>query len=178
MPEFPPFAPSPARVHENARAYTGHHPHWHRREYRGGLYRTDHFRTCSYCGSIHPSDLADLLEAGESWLEDGGKPEKRLLMTPNPIAGDLVCFGSCPGPVFSRGNWPLTLQEKLMAPAAQDLCPSIGERLAGHFERQLYEPAPSLIPQPIFHDHTTDRQWGEILIAAARGESNASLSRT
>jgi hypothetical protein len=178
MPEFPPFAPSPARVHENARAHTGHHPHWEQREYRGGLFRTDHFRTCSYCGCIHPADLAELLEAGQSWLEECGKPEKRLLMTPNPVAGELVSMGSSPGPVFRRDVWPMTLKDKLLAPAAPDLCPSMGERLAGHFERPLLEPAPRMIPQPIFQDHMTERFWGEILVASARGENNASLPRT
>jgi hypothetical protein len=179
MPEFPVVvaAPNPARVHGNARLLTGHHPHWERRQYLGGIFRTDHFRTCSFCGSIHPADLVELLVAGGSWLEAAGKPNKRLLLTPNPIAGQLVCIGSISGPVFSRGEEPLTLGDKLKAPAAQDLCPTIAERLAGHYERPLYEAAPSIIPQPIFHDHSPGALWEQIQTASLKGESNVSLYR-
>lgn len=169
MPEFP-SSPSPARVHGNARAYTGHHPHWTRREYQGGLWRTDHFRTCSYCGSIHPEDLLDLLEAGGSWLEEvRGKPEKRILLTPNPVAGELVCIGSWPAPAFARDAKPRTLRERMLAPAAKGLNPSIGERLAGHLERSVFEPAPSHVPQPIFHEHLHERLWQWVQAASSGG---------
>lgn len=163
--------PTPGRVHQNARALIGHHPCWAREEYRGGIWRRDHYRICSYCGCIHPLDLAELLLAGRSWLERAKKPEKFFLMTPNPCAGELCRMGSMPGAIFDRRAWPQTLRERLKAPAAQDLefRPSLGERIAGHFERPSLEPAPPMIRQPFYLEHTNEPQWAEIAAAAAEG---------
>jgi hypothetical protein len=76
--------------------------------------------------------------------ESAAKPHKRILITPNPIAGRSVQIGSTPGPVFDRGRWPQTLRDRLKDPAAQPQHPSIGERLACHFEHPSFEPAPPL----------------------------------
>jgi hypothetical protein len=172
MPEFPMATPHPARVHERMRSLVGHHPHWRRASYAGGLYCTAHFRTCSICGSIHPSDMAALLRAGHSRLEpeSTAKPHKRILITPNPIAGRSVQIGSTPGPVFDRGRWPQTLRDRLKDPAAQPQHPSIGERLACHFEHPSFEPAPPFIAQPFFLEHASAEQWEEIALLAY-GES-------
>lgn len=169
MPEFRAVSPSPARVHEQARALTGHHPCWVRRPYCGGLYSIEHFRACSYCGCINPGDMIELLEAGGSSFESATKNGKFILLTPNPIAGDLVHMGSVSGPVFNRDHGPINLRDKLRDPTRRGLVfsPTVAERLAGHFERPALEPAPAMIPWPFYAEHTTDRQWPEIWAAAS-----------
>jgi hypothetical protein len=168
------MTPTPARVHQNARALCGHHPCWARPEYRGGIWRRDHYRLCSYCGCIHPGDLIGLLLAGGSWLESARKAGKFFLMTPNPIAGELCRMGSISGPVFDRKSWPRSLRDRLKAPAARrlDFQPSLGERLAGHFERPALELAPPMIRQPFYLEHTNKPQWAEIEAAANEGEKH------
>lgn len=170
MPEFPPYAtPSPARVHPNARALIGHHPHWQKRDYSGGLYSKAHFLTCSYCGSIHPRDLFNLLRVGGSRLEECSKAEKRILITPNPIAGESVRMGSTPAPAFDRDHWPRSLRDRLRDPAAHHCHPTIGERLACHIERPDFEPAPPFIAQSFFLEHASADQWAAIEALAAQG---------
>jgi hypothetical protein len=171
MREFPAASLSPSRVHDRARALSGHHPCWIRRPYAGGIYSIAHFRICSYCECAHPGDAIDLLLAGESRLEDSPKPSKHYLITPNPIAGDLVAMGSSPGAVFDRAHWPADLRHRLKDPARPGLAfrPSIGERLAGHFERPALEQAPAWIQWPLYSEHISQSQWPEIW-AAARGE--------
>lgn len=73
------------------------------REYDGGPYKQA-FRTCYYCGGIHPEDLLNFLKAGASphgsdWKY--GWPHKFYIDgIPNPIAGEQVKVGS-------RGNDPI-----------------------------------------------------------------------
>jgi hypothetical protein len=161
--------PSPARVHQNARALIGHHPYWARRSYQGGLWCRDHYRICSLCGCIHPADMIELLLAGASRLEAASKPGKSFFFTPNPIAGELVRMGSMPGRVFD--DQPRSLRARLIAPPSAHLPfpPTMNERLACHFERPCLEPAPEMIAQPFFDEHTTGPQWAEIEAAAAKG---------
>lgn len=59
------------------------------------------FRTCSYCGSIHPEDLYKLLTDGPPTVRMHGAdwkygwPHKFYVEgIPNPIAGQQVCDGS------------------------------------------------------------------------------------
>jgi hypothetical protein len=178
MAEFPPSTPSPARVHERARALVGHHPVWTSRPYAGGLYAIAHFRICSWCGCIHAGDLIDLLLAGRSSFESTAKPGKFLVRTPNPIAGDLVRMGSIPGRIFERGHEPVDLRQRLIAPAKRRLMfrPSTAERLSGHFDRPALEIAPTMIVWPFYAEHTNDRQWPEIWAAASRGAQDAESS--
>lgn len=170
--------PSPAHVHQNAHRFTGHHPCWIRRAYSGGLYRTDHYRTCSYCGCIHPGDMTDLLLDGGT-LEATTNPNKHILVTPNPIAGELVRMGSAPGPIFSRTEWPQTFRDRLTFPAAPDLefTPSLADRIVCHFERACLEPAPAVIAQSFYAEHTTQQQWVEIMTVTAQGDHDAPLHR-
>lgn len=171
MAEFPVLTLAPARVHERARALTGHHPAWIRRPYHGGIYSLEHFRVCSWCGCINPSDMIELLRAGDSRLEATAKDGKFLLFTPNPIAGELVRMGSIPIAVFNWEHPPSNLIARLRAEASEREA-SAAERLVGHIERPLYELAPLMIRQPFYDEHTTDRQWAEIWAAAQQGESN------
>lgn len=56
------------------------------------------YRTCSYCGSIHPEDLIGFLEKGNARLDRAdmkyGWPHKFYCAVPNPIAGQTVKIGS------------------------------------------------------------------------------------
>jgi hypothetical protein len=55
------------------------------------------YRTCSFCGSIHPEDLLNALEAGASVEEADrkyGYPHKFYIDLPNSIAGQEVEVGS------------------------------------------------------------------------------------
>jgi hypothetical protein len=175
MAEFPAFTPSPARVHDRARERTGHQPAWLRRAYEGGPYSVSHFRTCSWCRCIHPQDLIELLADGNSSIHPGNNPGKFLLVTPNPIAGDLIHRGSVSGRVFARDREPADLVSALFLARnpALNFEPTIGERLAGHFERPALEAAPELIVWPFYTEHTTDRQWAEIAAAAHQGDDHA-----
>lgn len=168
MGEFRASTPMPGRVHSRA-PLVGHHPVWLHRPYRNEIYAIAHFRICSWCGSIHPADLIDLLLAGGSTFESAPKPGKFWLRTPNPVAGDLVRMGSLPGRVFDRRHEPRDLRHKLSEPKKRGLMfePSVTERLTGHFDRPALEIAPSMIVWPFYAEHTTDRQWPEIWAAAA-----------
>lgn len=65
----------------------------------GGPY-DDRHRTCSFCGSVHPSDLLDVLSAGAEietadWKH--GWPSKLYVVIPNPKAGITAVVGRGPG---------------------------------------------------------------------------------
>lgn len=156
---------SPARVHERSRQLCGHHPCWIRRAYAGGIYSIEHYRTCSYCRCIHPTDLVELLYLGGSRLILVA-PGKAILETPNPIAGDLVTMGSMPGAVFAKDHEPADLMSRIYLAAKPGFEPTISERLAEHYERPCQEPAPALIAQPFYAEHTTPTQWAAIEAAA------------
>lgn len=170
MPEFPAFTTPPAKVHARSRELTGHHPHWTRHLYRGGIYSLEHFFVCSWCGCIRPDDAISLLRAGHSHLEESARPGRYELVTPNPIAGNLVHMGTLPGSIFSRDRQPINLDEKLRNPAKRGLMftPTPQERLTGHFDRPALESAPTHIRWPLYRVHVSDRQWPEIWAAASR----------
>lgn len=71
--------------------------HWREPEPTRAPYGTT-FRTCSYCGSIHPEDLLTLLKGGarlggSDWKY--GWPHKFYVYEiPNPLAGQTVQMGS------------------------------------------------------------------------------------
>lgn len=58
----------------------------------------DDYRSCSYCGSIHPEDLIKLLKDGKATLGGAdwkyGWPHKFYVTAPNPLAGQEVKVGS------------------------------------------------------------------------------------
>lgn len=174
MAEFPAFTRSPGRVHELARMRTGHHPAWIRRPYKGGVYSIEHFRICSYCGCIHPGDMIELLLAGGSGFESSFKPGKFLFTTPNPVAGELVRMGTLPVPVFNWVHQPGTLLIRLKEEASERDA-TVAERLIGHIEKPVFEPAPDLIRWPFYAEHTTDHQWPEIWAAASQGAAKHAL---
>lgn len=180
MALFPAPTPSPTHVHDRVWQLTGHRAFWLRRTYSGGIYSTAHFRVCSYCGSIHPGDLIRLLYAGGR-LESTAKPDKFLLFTPNPVAGQQVRMGSVPGRVFSKARWPQNLVHQLYSETdgALEFKPSISERLCGHFEHAAFEPAPALIKWPFYSQHTDELQWPDIWAAASNhGERQNEIQGT
>ncbi len=84
------------------------------------------FRTCAYCGSIHPGDLLEAIEKGGVTFDVAdwkyGWPHKAYVNgIPNPIAGKDVRMGSrshtgpdgvhvnepliSPAPKFSHAKW-------------------------------------------------------------------------
>lgn len=170
MPEFPAASPSPHKVHGHAAGLIGIAPTWVWTHYRGGIYRMDHYRRCSWCGCIHPSDMMALLRAGRSSLERTGRFEKRIFRTPNPIAGRSCVIGSIPGAVFERDREPADLVSKLLLDTRPGISPTISERLAEHYDRPAVAIAPEMIEQPFYLDHTSDAQWDDIMAAQAQGE--------
>jgi hypothetical protein len=174
MAVLPPL--SPQGVHTRACQLIGHRAYWHREPYRGGAYSTEHFRTCSYCGCINPGDLMQLLREGGR-LESTAKPGKFYLITRNPVAGELVRFGSVSGAVFAKGKWPQDLRHRLYGDVNAQLPfqPTISERLSGHFERPALDSAPALIHWPFYAEHTNHEQWPDIWAAAKHGEKNAEV---
>jgi hypothetical protein len=158
-------SPSPARVHGRGAALCRFNPAWIRLTYRGGPWSKDHYRVCSWCGCIHPADLIALLNAGDSLLRRA-RPRKHLLLTPNPIAGQLFQMGSIPGPVFPKHRRPADIPSKFLLAARPGVNPTAAERLAEHYDRPCFEPAPDLIIQPFYAEHTTEAQWLLIETAA------------
>lgn len=69
--------------------------------------RGEHFRRCSYCGSIHPDDLV----AEPSWIAEWadrkyGYPHKFYVNIPNRDPEKLVPMGS--GPANTYADWTNT----------------------------------------------------------------------
>ena len=85
--------------------------HWN------GPSRGEHFRRCSYCGSIHPEDLA----AEKSWHAEWADrkyswPHKFYVDIPNRDPGALFCISSChearEGPYAPGGERYQPVQER------------------------------------------------------------------
>lgn len=71
---------------------------WHWRDPSRG----QHFRTCSYCGSIHPEDLAAETDWSPSWADQKyGYPHKVYASIPNRQPDALFCIGAGSSPGYS-----------------------------------------------------------------------------
>jgi hypothetical protein len=74
-------------------------------------FRGEHFRRCSYCGSIHPADLAAEPVWRASWADRKyGWPHKFYVDIPNRQPDALFCVGSTngdnPGTTYDgRSDW-------------------------------------------------------------------------
>jgi hypothetical protein len=115
--------------------------------------------------------MLDLLQAGASSLEPTAKAGKYLFLTPNPIGGTLVRMGSQPVPVFNWKEPPRNLRIRLKHEASERDA-TAAQRLIGHIERPLLEPAPEMIRQAFFDEHSTRTQWAQIEAAAATGDQH------
>lgn len=81
-------APSPIHAGEADR-WGG----WHWRDPARG----EHFRRCSYCGSMHPDDLVTIARGRVDWADRKyGWPHKFYVHVPNQNPGALFCVGSAP----------------------------------------------------------------------------------
>lgn len=66
---------------------------WHWREPARG----EHFRRCSYCGSIHPDDFVTIARGRIDWADRKyGWPHKFYVHVPNPEPDRLFYMGSAP----------------------------------------------------------------------------------
>lgn len=64
----------------------------------------EHFRRCSYCGSIHPWDLAAEPTWRADWADQKyGWPHKFYVEIPNRDPNRLYCTGSASGPRADQG---------------------------------------------------------------------------
>lgn len=105
---------------------------------RGGPY-DENYRRCSFCGSIHPEDLASALEAGARMsLADKkyGYLHKFYVEMPNPKSGKECVVGSRSGPGLPKGGEPIvgvasaTMTAKFYTQHLHDLAPDAFDTLA------------------------------------------------
>ncbi len=145
-------------------------PHWQRRGWDGGPYSQEHYRVCSYCGSMHPEDLRNLIAGGSTTIQGTTKAYKRYIMTPNPIAGREVRIGSRSGPIVHVGGEPQGAVARLLAPIDRERSGvpeghRIGllQRLRGTWEHDMLGTAPRMIQQKFYMEHVTREEWDEIV---------------
>jgi hypothetical protein len=115
----------------------------------GGPYYYD-WRTCSFCGSIHPEDLLRVLLAGAhmhgaDWKY--GWPHKFYLDdVPNKIAGEVRRTGG----VYTHGNSVEDVSKQY--PDANNWRHKEGDR----WEGDLISPAPATAPAKWYNEHLLD----------------------
>lgn len=113
------------------------------------------FRSCSYCGSIHPEDLIKLLEAGATmhgadWKY--GWPHKFYVENiPNPHGGKTVKMGSRIGPDVT-GTTPGSEWNSTCGHADCQL----RTREHGYWELPFMEPAPKMMRAKFYNAHLKD----------------------
>lgn len=113
-------------------------------------------RSCHYCGSMHPSDIAAAIKAGYhgEWADwKYGWPHKSYWLIPNPFEGQIECTTrqGFPPKLDAPGNWqkvgeawfrlspaPKITQGKFYTVHLQDATPEerqlIEQELGIHFE--------------------------------------------
>jgi hypothetical protein len=109
------------------------------------------FRSCSYCGSIHPEDLIKLIEAGATmhgadWKY--GWPHKFYVeKIPNPHAGKVVEMGSSSGPSITKDT-----AGAVFAPT----CHHADCKEHGYWKLPRMEPAPATTTAKFYNAHLED----------------------
>lgn len=109
------------------------------------------FRSCSYCGSIHPEDLIKLLKAGATlhgadWKY--GWPHKFYVEgIPNPQAGKQVNVGGVVGPDITSTT-----------PGAvfRSTCGHQGCKEHGYWQKPFIELAPLTTRAKFYNEHLKD----------------------
>lgn len=103
------------------------------------------YRTCSWCGSLHPEDLLKILEAGghldvADWKY--GWPHKFYVNYPNLNAGNEVVIGrNDDGPMMGRApaqnmsKWYNTHLKDVEGELFDKLCAAIHKQTGVRFER-------------------------------------------
>lgn len=134
------------------------------------------FRTCSYCGSIHPEDLVKAIAAGaklggSDWKY--GWPHKFYISEiPNPNAGKLVCRISGSGPL------PLTDADRSRFVAPPGGRVEFGEDDSLHIKRwtaQVFEPDGPTTHGKWYNDHLMDLSDEAFAIVAPLLEQHAGI---
>lgn len=131
---------------------------WRVRPYDGGPYEYGSSRFCSFCGSLHPDDAIELIRHG-GLLETTTKGYKRYVRAPNPIAGQMVRFGSTSGPVFRvrPRRWWSRLTERGSNLVKSDA--TWRERLRGRYCRPIVGAAPTTLQMKLYMVHVTPEQY-------------------
>lgn len=107
-------------------------------------WRPDH--RCSYCGSLHPDKLMELLVSGDATLTPTDKSYKVYVDHPNPNAGNPVLKGVKAGPAFGMDG----------KPSVPDLTPD--EIKAGRYRREQMGPAPAKLTSKFYFQHFSVEQ--------------------
>lgn len=102
--------------------------------------------TCSFCGSMNPDTLMELLESGGAELGPTDKSYKVYVSRLNPIAGQIIRIGSDSGPAFDRAGMP----------SRSDLTPE--EIKANHYHRDITGPAAPMTHEKFYFRHLSDDQ--------------------
>lgn len=106
-------------------------------------------RSCDYCGSMHPSDVAAAIKAGAEGSFASfkyGWPHKVYLeAVPNPHAGIKQRVGS--------SNCPIDGFEKVVKPIFSEIT---GERVDDYVEWVLYQDAPAQTHGKFYTEHLLD----------------------
>lgn len=91
---------------------------WHWRE----PIRGEHFRRCSYCGSMHPDDLVTTARGRIDWADRKyGWPHKFYVHVPNQNPDALFAVGSGPGLVEGQPNPEGWVNGSDLTPAQVDI---------------------------------------------------------
>lgn len=161
--------PCPMQAHGPLSVQQDHRCSWRVQPYDGGPYRHT-FRTCSYCGGMHPEDLIRLIEQGADVSGTTKGHKFYVERVPNPIAGQRCRSGSRSGPVFDRGHGQ-RLANRLRDPSIMPRelgRATIMERLRGHYERPTYSPAPQHCFAKFYTYHIESEEQQERLNRAIR----------
>lgn len=147
-----------------------HQCRWQVRPYDGGPYMHT-FRTCSYCGSIHPDELIEHVRLGTGQLHGTTQNNKVYLDIPNPVAGQRVRVGGECGPVFSPDAPSGVIARLLAEHSMPDRLgrPTLRERIRGRYSRAIMGEAPTLVRAKLRTWHLSEDQRLE-LQALVRGE--------
>lgn len=125
------------RDHRWDRSWAGREPYSH------------FYRCCSFCGSLHPHDLLEVIKKHEVTLESAdwkyGWPHKFYVNgIPNANAGRKVQCGSRSGPAFDDNG----------EPNLPDL--TIIEKMRGRYDRKIIDDAPATCHAKFYNLHFLD----------------------
>lgn len=137
------------------------------------------FRTCSYCGSIHPQDLLDAIKAGAvlggaDWKY--GWPHKFYISNiPNPHQGAMVrktSGGSYKSEAAAREAGLPYVREGYRLEVKEGVTPdpeTLTFNMNGQWSFEIYEPAGAFTHGKWYNDHLsdelTDAEFNELAAA-------------
>ncbi len=149
--------PEVPTCHGKVMRFTGD-PHAYR--VRDNLTALDHpYRTCAYCGSIHPQDLLTVLKAGgrmhgSDWKY--GFPHKMYVDVPNARGGEITEVGSTSHSDRETGEY---IREPIMGTAPATV---MGKFYTEHLKDEGYSPETRSVLLRVLTAHTgIDWSWDE-----------------